>query len=405
VRPGKHTIRAYRVPVRRIDDDGRRVRLAVRHHLTGPARADSVMGVAADLVALHATDPASVHLAALARMRDGSAAAVERALYDDRVLVRALGMRRTMFVLPVDLLPVVQAACTDEIAARERRRTVQFLQEAGVAADVPAWLAEVEAGTLRALTVRGEATGAELASDEGRLRTVVPYAVGTAYETRQTITTRVLALLAAEGQIIRGRPRGSWISSQYRWSLASAWFPGGLPVVPTDEARVELARRYLARFGPATPADLRWWTGWTAGQVAKALARIATTEVDLADGTGLVLADDLDQPNGVPPWAALLPALDPTPMGWTGRRWFLGEHASALFDRSGNIGPTIWWNGRIVGGWAQRRDASVAYRLLEDVGAEGYAAVRSEVDRTETILDGVRVTPRFRTPLERELST
>jgi hypothetical protein len=364
-----------------------------------------VVEVAADLVALHATDPASVHLAALARMGNGTAATVERALYDDRVLVRALGMRRTMFVLPVDLLPIVQAACTDEIAARERRRMVQFLQQAGVAADVPAWLAEVEAATFGALAVRGEATGAELASDEARLRTVVPYAVGKAYETRQTITTRVLGLLAAEGRIVRGRPRGSWISSQYRWSLASSWFPGGIPAVPADEARLELARRYLARFGPATPADLRWWTGWTAGQVAKALARIATAEVDLADGTGLVLADDLDQPDRVPPWAALLPALDPTPMGWTGRRWFVGEHAPALFDRSGNIGPTIWWNGRIVGGWAQRPDASVTYRLLEDVGAEGHAAVRSEVARTQAVLDGVRVTPRFRTPLERELST
>jgi hypothetical protein len=400
-----YSIGGYRVPVMGFDDDVRRARLAVRHHLAGPARGDRAVEIAADLVALHATDPASVHLAVLARMRNGTPATVERALYDDRVLVRALGMRRTMFVLPVDLLPVVQAACTDEIAARERRRTVQFLQEAGIAADVPAWLAEVEAATVRALAARGEATGAELASDEARLRTVVRYAVGKPYESRQNITTRVLALLAAEGRIVRGRPRGSWISSQYRWSLASAWFPGALPGLPADEARVELARRYLARFGPVTRADLRWWTGWTAGQVAKALAQIATTEVDLGDADGLVLADDVDQPPAVPPWAALLPALDPTPMGWTGRRWFLGEHAAALFDRSGNIGPTIWWNGRIVGGWAQRPDATVAYRLLEDVGTEGQAAVRSEVARTEELLGGVQVTPRFRTPLELELST
>ena len=95
------------MPVMRIDDEGRRARLAVRHHLAGPARAFSVVEVASDLVALHATDPASVHLAALARMRDGTAATVERALYNDRVLVRALGMRRTMFVLAVELLPGV----------------------------------------------------------------------------------------------------------------------------------------------------------------------------------------------------------------------------------------------------------------------------------------------------------
>ena len=68
--------------------------------------------VAADLVALHATDSASAHLAALARMGNGTAATVERALYDDRVLVRALGMRRTMFVLPdpLNLIHSIESA-------------------------------------------------------------------------------------------------------------------------------------------------------------------------------------------------------------------------------------------------------------------------------------------------------
>ena len=56
------------------------------------------------------------------------------------------------------------------------------------------------------------------------------------------------------------------------------------------------------------------------------------------------------------PWAALLPALDPTAMGWRERAWYVGEHTAALFDRSGNIGPTAWCDGRIVGGWAQRQD-------------------------------------------------
>ena len=40
------------------------------------------------LVALHSTDPASVHLSALARMRQPSIAAIERALYETRSLVR-----------------------------------------------------------------------------------------------------------------------------------------------------------------------------------------------------------------------------------------------------------------------------------------------------------------------------
>jgi hypothetical protein len=128
------------------------------------------------------------------------------------------------------------------------------------------------------------------------------------------------------------------------------------------------------------------------------------TEVDLDGQAGVVLADDLDFPDGAPPAAALLPALDPTPMGWQSRSWYLGPHAPALFDRTGNIGPSVWWSGRVVGGWAQRSSGEITYRLLEDIGAGGAAAVAALAGSLETWLGTARVTPRFRTPLERELT-
>src|SRR5205823_6598337 len=136
------------------------------------------------------------------------------------------------------------------------------------------------------------------------------------------------------------RPRGSWISTQFRWSPVDTLFPGGMPDLPTDEARVELARRWLGAFGPATVADLQWWAGWTAGQTRKALAQLNPVEVDLGSAHGVLLAEDAGLVAAPEPWAALLPALDPTPMGWLHRGWYLGEHGRTLFDRTGNIGPT-----------------------------------------------------------------
>ena len=169
----------------------------------------------------------------------------------------------------------------------------------------------------------------------------------------------------------------------------AAWLGAELPVMPPDEARVELARRWLRSFGPATVADLRWWTGWSAGEVKRALTVIEPVEVTLdGGGAALVLADDVAPVKAPKPWAALLPALDPTAMGWTGRDWYLGPHAGALFDRSGNVGPTVWWCGRIVGGWGQRPDGEVVVRLLEDVGADAATAVAAEADRLARLLDG-----------------
>jgi hypothetical protein len=83
---------------------------------------------------------------------------------------------------------------------------------------------------------------------------------------------------------------------------------------------------------------------------------------------GIVLADDLATSPTPEPWVALLPSLDPTTMGWQQRTWYLGDHAPAVFDRNGNAGPTVWADGRIVGGWAQRRSGEVVFRLLEGRG-------------------------------------
>jgi hypothetical protein len=337
-------------------------------------------------------------------MREARVETIERALYEERSAMRILGMRRTMFVVPLDLVPVVYAGAARAIAARERRRLAEILHEAGVDGDCQAWLRRVEEATVGAIAARGEVAGAELAADVPELRQRVLLNEGKKYEGLLSVTTRVLFLLAADGRIVRGRPRGSWISSQFRWSLMESWLPGGVPDVPVEIARAELVRAWLRAFGPGTPADLRWWTGWTAGEVTAALRLVEPEEVELDGGPGLVLAGDGEPTPAPEPWVALLPALDPTVMGWPERRWFLGEHGPALFDRSGNAGPTVWWDGRIVGGWAQRRDGEVVFRLLEDVGAEARRAVEAEAERLTAWIGPVRVTPRFRTPLERELS-
>jgi hypothetical protein len=385
----------------------RRARLGRRHRLAGSARSSTVEDAARAVVALHATDPASVFLAVQARVAGATVAAVERALYEERTLIRLLAMRRTMFVTPTGTAAVLQAGASRAVAEVQRRRYVKLLREYPMeppVADPATWFTDVGDGAVRALAERGEATGAELSADEPRLRTKVIVAPEKSYGGPQGVTSWVLNVLALDGRIVRARPKGTWISSQWRWAPMESWLPGGIADLPVEAARVELVRLWLAAFGPGTVADLKWWTGWPLGQVRKALTEIGPMEVDLDGVPGIALPGD-DEDIETEPWIALLPALDATPMGWAGRSWYLGPHAGPLFDRNGNIGPTVWSDGRIVGGWAQRRDGEVVVRLLEDIGTEAAAAVETAAAGLTAWIGPIRVMPRFRTPLERELSS
>lgn len=345
------------------------------------------------MVALHATDPASVHLAVASRTAGGGApvAAIDASLYDDRTIVRVMGMRRTLWAVPADLVPVVAAACGRAVAADERRKLLAAVEQQGLASDASRFVSALEEQTLAALAERGEALTRELAEEVPDLRRTVRYGGSSKWATDVGLSSRIVLLLTCDGRIVRSRPRGGWTSTQHRYAVAP---PAGEPM-GTADAQAELARRWLASFGAEStdvPGDLRWWAGWTVAVTRRALA--AAGEVPAAEA-------------GDPaPWASLLPSLDPTTMGWKERSWYLGELGPQLFDRNGNAGPTIWCSGRIVGGWAHRSTGEVATRLLVDIGRDGIAAVEEESARLQAWLDasGAIVKPRFPTPLQQQLS-
>ncbi|MEU1533657.1 winged helix DNA-binding domain-containing protein [Streptomyces fagopyri] len=384
----------------------RRARLALRHRLAGPQRAADAEEVAGSLVALHGTDPATVYLAVGARLAEAGRTVeqLDRALYGDRTLVRMHGMRHTVFVFPTELAAVVHASTGLTIAAKARAGLIKEMTAGSDGRLTGEWLTEVEASVLAALARRGQATVNELTGDEPRLKEQFIYGAGRSYESAQTVSSRLMRVLGVEGRVVRGRPLGSWTSTQFRWAVAPPY-----PELPAGEAQRELLRRWLTVCGPASEADLKWWTGWKVTDVRRALAAIGAEAVSLDGGvTGYVVAGDAG-PVGETgaPWAALLPGLDPTAMGWQERDWYLAPSLRpALFDRSGNVGPTVWWDGRVVGGWAQRGDGEVVWRVLEPegVGREGIAAIEAEAERLRDWVGPARVTPRFRTPLERELT-
>jgi hypothetical protein len=379
----------------------RRARLSRRHHLSPAHRASGVVAASDGVVCLHATDPATVYLSAWARVDGLSIADVDKALYVDRSLVKHLAMRRTLFVFRRELFGIVQSAASRRVAEQERSRIAKDVEAAGLVPDGRAWLAQASEATLEALDAMGEATSTQLRETVPLLQGSTVYAPDKPYGGSVPVAPRVLTVLSAGGQILRASNRGAWNVSRPAWARTSHWL-GEQPVIPPErEARAELVRRWLYAFGPATAADLRWWLGSTLAAVRTALADVGAVEVDLHGRPGVALPDDLEPVPDVEPYAALLPMLDPTTMGWAEREWYLGPHRAQLFDSSGNAGPTAWWDGRIVGGWNQSESGEVILHPLEDVGTEATAALHAQAARLTDWLDGVRVMPRFPSPLWR----
>lgn len=399
----------------------RRQLMVRRHHLAGEA--DSPETVTRALIALHATDPASVYLSVLARSSRSTLADVAQALYERRGLVRWMAMRRTLFVFPREDVPLIQAAVSTALAVMLRKRLISTLERNGaeppVTGDIADWLDTLASRVEHALRTRGAATGAELSTDVPLLRTAIPVLAPS--DRPQNVTTSLLTWMSAAGRLVRSAPTGAWTSRQHQWEHASQWWPNGLPCMDADEARQALAHRYLTRFGPATADDLQWWTGWTKAAVRQALDSLPVDEVDLHGQPGITLRadhtsaahgmpnDEPDEPlsrNGdaEPQAASLLPALDPTPMGWKHREWMFGINHQAVFDGAGNIGPTVWWNGEVIGSWAITTVGDLRTRILADRGSDAVAAVDTAAARLHERLGGALVTPAVRTPLERTVS-
>ena len=390
--------------MRTITVDERRARLGVRHHLAQTT--DSALRVAGDMVGLHSSDPATVFLSARARVTSFQVPDLESALYRERSLVRVLGMRRTLWVVPTETIAQIHNASTVKFAIPELKRLAQMVEGAGISKDGAEWYRQVSEKTLQALRATKEGVAAvDLTKEVPELREqFIFYKSDGSIMGRAGASTRVLFALASEGRVIRARPRGSWVSGQYRWTTVDDWLGSPIPVQPRDLAQAELLGWWLHGFGPATENDIAWWTGWTKADVRVALEQVGAVRVETETGPAFLLAGDLEPVQPPALWVALLPSMDPTTMGWKEREWYLGPHGARVFDRNGNAGATIWCDDRIVGGWSQRSGGEVVYRLLEDVGSDATAAVERQAEALAKWLGGTTVTARFRAPLDKELA-
>jgi hypothetical protein len=156
------------------------------------------------------------------------------------------------------------------------------------------------------------------------------------------------------------------------------------PTMDPRQARLELARRYLHVFGPATPGSFARWAGIGRAEADGAFAGLgaALTPVRTPVGDAWILAEDekacRSQPGPGAP-ARLLPSGDAYYLLWGAERAMLVPES----QRRAALWTTRVWPGavlvraEIVGVW-RRSAAEVSIDLWRSLAAAEWAALEAE---------------------------
>ncbi|TMF63378.1 MAG: winged helix DNA-binding domain-containing protein [Chloroflexi bacterium] len=330
---------------RLIDDAERRARLARRHALAPQHRLEDALAATKAMTVLHATEPATPYLSLFARIDSFTRSDIDDALFEQRSLVKQLAMRRTVFVFPRDLLPAAISSPSARIARQEHGRLVKDLERNQVAHDGATWLTAARRAVLDRLVDGAELSAAQLREEVAELAGRVSMYEHKPYGQVLHVAPRVVTWLGALGDVVRGHNGSHWRVNRNMWTRMDHWLGEHVARVDIQLGYAQLVEGYL-------------------------------------------------------PWAALLPALDPTALGWKEREFFLDpDFYPAIFDWSGNCGTTAWWNGKIVGAYIQDDAGRVELIVPQDPRRAGRAALNAEAKRLEDWLDGERVTAAYKSPL------
>jgi hypothetical protein len=314
-----------------------------RQHLDRRAPAGSLIAVASRLCGLHAQLLSSAELSAWARVDALERGEVQRALWEERTLVKTWAMRGTLHLLPARELALWHAALG---TSPRFLRPAAWQKYFGISMDQLDRLTEAIGEALAGRLLTREELGAEVARATGSAALGAKLAEsswGTLL--RPAAFAGHLCFAPSSGQRVRFTHPDTWVRT-----------PGER--VDPHIATSALARRFLAVYGPATWHDLaRWWNG---GGVSTARQWIASLgdevcAVDLEGEKGWMLAEHAREIRDLEPVRSvrLLPAFDPYIIAASrhARRLLPGDLRSRVYRPQGWISPVLLVNGRVDGTW------------------------------------------------------
>ena len=348
-----------------------------RHHLGERAAGGGLLPVVARICGLHAQLMSSAELSVWARVEDVPRDAIQRALWDERSLVKTWAMRGTLHLLPSAEYPLWQAW----LGGYDHYLKGAWLRAYGLSGT------ELE----RLIEVIGEVLdGQMLTRDELAQRVGERLGSKDLPERMTGSWGSMLKPAAFRGELCFAPSSGRNV----RFTRPHTWLAPARPVDP-QQAMDEVTRRYLGAYGPATREDLARWGGYSAARARKVLEALGD-EVLLVDVEGTqswMLQEDLEEVAGTPPQksARLLPAFDPYVIGAPrSQPSVLGaDEKPRVFRPQGWVSPVVLLNGRIAGIWRHEKKGDsvrVNVESFETLPAWARRAIRSETERLAAFL-------------------
>jgi len=348
-----------------------------RQHLTRASQARSLEQVAHDCGGLQAQAMPATALSFWARTGGLVARDLDRALWHDRRLARTWCMRGTLHVIPAAETPLFMAGCRRSESGFNPAALRYFkLTEDEVMAVVDA-LGQVLADG-RLLTRK------QLAAEAEAL-------VGPRFhEQLHSGWGSFLKPAAWRGLLICGPPQRQEVT----FVNAGHWLGGWDPVDP-KAARVEMVRRYLRAFGPATRADFERWAGMLPPLAGPAWAECQPEMAEIqVEGKKLcALADDAAAIRETEPSEEirLVPNFDSYLLGHAERSAMVAqEHSTRIYRPAAWVWATVLKGGRAVGIWNSKGNArtwTVEVEEFARLGREDRQAIREEVEGMAAFLD------------------
>jgi hypothetical protein len=350
-----------------------------RHALT--ERATGLGAGAADiarvLCGVHAQVLSAAELSIGRRIAGATRADVQRALWEDRTLVKTFGPRGTVHLLATSDLPMWTGALSAlPSSVPMHPEPVRFTP--GQAEEVIAAIGDALADTELTVDELTEAI-VDLTGPWAGERTME------AFQDKWPRWRQLTSTAAHRGVLCFGPNRGRNVT----YTNPRRWLPGFRPDA-RDTALRTLVRRYLYAYGPATPQHFARWLNIPPRRAVE-LFDAQAGELEHASfegGPGWVIAGDTETPKQPHRGIRLLPYFDPYVVaGQPRERLFPGTAAARGLSPSGQAGnyPVMLVDGVVGGVWHQRRSGRQVAITVEPLRGLTATQRRQLADEAELV--------------------